>query len=105
MYPPEIFPIEIRAKGNSIAAFTNWSLNLVFAQASPSALFAVGFRYFLAFFIFNMCAVLCYYFFCPETKGRTLEQVDAVVGDELVSHTLEDPEGAAKPMSIQVQEC
>lgn len=54
----------------------------------------MGFRYFYAFFVFNMCAVLCYYFFYPETRGKTLEQMDELFGDQLVDHALDNPEKA-----------
>ncbi|WYZ44519.1 hypothetical protein EsH8_VII_000955 [Colletotrichum jinshuiense] len=103
VYPAEIFPIEIRAKGNSIATFTNWSLNLVFAQISPLAFTAVGFRYFFAFFVFNMCAALCYVFLYPETSGRTLEQMDELFGDQLVPHAIKEPEAAAKVMAAEIE--
>jgi len=91
VYPAEIFPVDIRAKGNSISTFTNWTLNLVFAQISPRALTNIGFKYFYVFFIFGIIAVLCYIFFYPETKGKTLEQMDELFGDQLVPHALEDP--------------
>ncbi|KAI4845581.1 hypothetical protein E4T44_05536 [Aureobasidium sp. EXF-8845] len=32
VYPAEIFPVEIRAVGNATTTFTNWVLNLIFAQ-------------------------------------------------------------------------
>jgi MFS family permease len=98
VYPAEIFPVEVRALGNAITTFTNWVVNLVFAQFSPSALTRLGFRYFYVFFAFNIVAMLCYWFFYPETKGRTLEQMDVLFGDQLVPHALADPEGA---MAIQ----
>ena len=69
-------------------------INLVFAQFSPSALSSIGFRYFYVFFVFNIIALLVYAFFYPETKGRTLEQMDELFGDALVPHALKDPEGA-----------
>ncbi|KAF5003570.1 hypothetical protein FDECE_9884 [Fusarium decemcellulare] len=94
VYPAEIFPVEVRALGNSITTFTNWLVNLVFAQFSPSALTKIGFRYFYVFFVFNFIALLCYWFFYPETKGRTLEQMDVLFGDQLVPHALDDPSGA-----------
>ncbi|CZR65514.1 probable major myo-inositol transporter iolT [Phialocephala subalpina] len=93
VYPAEIFPVEIRARGNSISAVVNWSLNLIIAQVSPLAFQQVGYKYFYAYFVFNMCAALCYFFFFPETKGKTLEQMDMVFGDQLA---LDDPEGTAK---------
>lgn len=95
VYPAEIFPVEVRALGNAITTFTNWVINLIFAQFSPAALTKIGFRYFYVFFVFNLIAGLCYWFFYPETMGRTLEQMDVLFGDQLVPHALEDPEGAA----------
>ncbi|KAH7118667.1 general substrate transporter [Dactylonectria estremocensis] len=98
VYPAEIFPVEVRALGNAITTFTNWVVNLVFAQFSPSALTKIEFRYFYVFFVFNLIAFLCYWLFFPETKGRTLEQMDVLFGDQLVPHALDDPKGA---MAIQ----
>lgn len=99
VYPAEIFPVEIRARGNSLSTLMNWCLGLVIGQISPLALDAVGFRYFYAFFVFNLCAAICYIFFFPETKGKTLEQMDTLFGDQLVPHALEDPHAAAAAMT------
>jgi hypothetical protein len=65
VYPAEIFPVEVRAFGNATTTFTNWVLNLIFAQFSPQALKSIGFRYFYVFFVFNMIAMVCYIFFYP----------------------------------------
>lgn len=119
VYPAEIFPFELRAKSNAVSTFSNWSLNLVFAQVSPIALSSIGFRFFFFFFVFNMIAAACYFFFYPETKGRTLEQMDEIFGvsdvqhyhrsvglkcgisqDQLVPHALDDPMGATKAMEL-----
>ncbi|KAL3295157.1 hexose carrier protein [Colletotrichum asianum] len=99
VYPAEIFPVEVRALGNAITTFTNWTVNLVFAQFSPQALTSIGFRYFYVFFVFNLIAMLCYISFFPETKGRTLEQMDELFGDQLVPHAMQDSEGAAAAVS------
>lgn len=98
VYPAEIFPVEVRALGNAISTFTNWSFNLIFAQISPNALSKLGFRYFYVFFAMNLAAFVCYWFFFPETKGKTLEQMDELFGDQLVPHALDDPEGAMAVM-------
>jgi hypothetical protein len=90
VYPAEIFPVQIRNQGNSITTFTNWVVNLIFAQFSPSALSNIGFRYFYVFFVFNLIAMIVYILFFPETKGKTLEQMDEMFGDQLVPHVLED---------------
>lgn len=99
VYPAEIFPVEVRALGNAITTFTNWTVNFIFAQFSPQALSALGFRYFYVFFVFNLIAMICYIFFYPETKGRTLEQMDELFGDQLVPHAMQDSVGAAAAIS------
>ena len=99
VYPAEIFPAEIRARGNSLSTFTNWSLNLVFAQCAPIALEQLGFPFFYFFFVWNLIAAVCYFFFFPETKGRTLEQMDQLFGDQVVPHALQDSAGAELAMA------
>jgi hypothetical protein len=84
VYPAEIFPVEVRALGNAITTFTNWTVNLIFAQFTPAALTAIEFKYFYVFFVFNIIALLSYIFFYPETKGRTLEQMNELFGDLVV---------------------
>ncbi|KAF7883717.1 uncharacterized protein EAF02_005637 [Botrytis sinoallii] len=79
VYPAEIFPVEIRARGNSISTLTNWCLGLLLGQTGPLALDNIGFKFFYVFFV---------------TKGKTLEQMDELFGDQLVPHALEDPTGA-----------
>ncbi|KAB8258837.1 general substrate transporter [Aspergillus pseudonomiae] len=103
VYPAEIFPVEVRALGNALTTFTNWTVNLIFAQFTPRALSSVGFKYFYLFFALNLIAMTCYYFFYPETKGRTLEQIDELFGDQLVPHALEYPVGAQAAMEKEAQ--
>jgi putative flippase GtrA len=95
----QIFPAEIRARGNSLSTFTNWSLNLVFAQCAPIALADLGFKFFYFFFAWNLIAAVCYIFFFPETKGKTLEQMDQLFGDQIVPHALQDKNAAQIVMS------
>lgn len=98
VYPADIFPVEVRALGNAITTFVNWTVNLVFAQFTPIALTAIEFKYFYVFFVLNIIACVCYIFFYPETKGRTLEQMDELFGDQLVPHAMQDPIGADAAM-------
>ena len=37
--------------------------------------------------------------FCARTKGKTLEQMDTIFGDQLVPHALQDPIAAEAAMS------
>jgi len=86
VYPAEIFPVEVRAFGNATTTFTNWTLNLIFAQFTPQALDSIGFRYFYVFFAFNMVAMLCYIFFYP---GKLQARLD--VSELLLTTLLQKP--------------
>lgn len=79
VYPAEIFPVEVRALGNAITTFVNWTVNLVFAQFTPNALTTIEFKYFYVFFVFNIIACVCYIFFYPETKGKTLGKLHSLL--------------------------
>jgi hypothetical protein len=121
VYPAEIFPVEIRARGNSISTLVNWCLGLLIGQTAPLALQKIGFKFFYVFFVFNLLAAASYWIFFPEytapfltdlcqrsnncdrTKGKTLEQMDELFGDQLVPHALEDPAGA-EAARAQMQE-
>lgn len=82
IYPAEVFPNAIRARGTSISTFTNWSLNLVFAQCAPIGLSHLGYRFFYCFTAFNWVAAALVWAFYPETVGRSLEEVAGVFGDD-----------------------
>lgn len=74
----EIFPNKVRAKGQSLGTFTHWSiaalLALLFPVVANSS--AIGGGNSFAFFTLMM---LLQFFFAwkviPETKGKTLEQI------------------------------
>lgn len=57
---------------------------------------SIGFNYFYLFFAFNIISGICYIAFYPETKSRTLEQMDALFGDEKAVPSLEYSEKAAE---------
>lgn len=78
IYPSEILPTAIRARGTSISVCVNWSLNLVFAQCSPIALSKLGYRYFYIFMAFNFAGAVIVWAFFPETLGKTLEEAGEV---------------------------
>lgn len=91
VFSSEVFPTAIRAKGTSLSTFTNWAVNLIFAQCSPIALSHMGYRYFYLFTAFNWVAAAVVYFFYPETQGHTLESVNELFGDLEVQQEAQSP--------------
>lgn len=92
IFSSEVFPTALRAKGTSLSTFTNWAVNLIFAQCSPIALTNMGYRYFYLFTAFNWAAAVVVYFCYPETQGHTLESVNELFGDMQPRHGVESPQ-------------
>lgn len=74
----EIFPLRVRGRGLSIAVLINFGANalVTFAFSPLKDLLGAG----ILFFIFGgiaLLSVLFIYFVVPETKGLTLEEIEA----------------------------
>ena len=76
VYLSEVFPTRVRNKGQSLGATTHWVMNAIIAALFPIAAVklsrAVPFYFFAAMMVVQFVVVLAMY---PETKGRTLEQL------------------------------
>ncbi|KAL0954486.1 hypothetical protein HGRIS_003454 [Hohenbuehelia grisea] len=77
----EIWPLSVRGKGMSIAASSNWMNNFIVGEVTPTMLDKLGFGTFVFFGAFSFLGGLFVWFFVPETKGLTLEEMDEVFGD------------------------
>ncbi|GHB26792.1 sugar porter family MFS transporter [Mongoliitalea lutea] len=72
----EIFPNELRAYGQSLGSFTHWILAAVIANLFPYFASNFGAGYIFAFFAAMMVLQLLWVAFrMPETKGRSLEEI------------------------------
>lgn len=78
VYLSEVFPTRVRNKGQSLGATTHWVMNALIAylfKASADKLpQSVPFYFFAAMMVVQFIVVLTMY---PETKGKTLEQLQA----------------------------
>ncbi|KAK4626224.1 MFS glucose transporter mfs1 [Fulvia fulva] len=79
----EIFPLSIRSKGASIGASSNWLNNFAIAFFVPPMFEAWEWGTYIFFAVFLTAGIVWVWFFLPETKGATLEDMDRVFG----SHT------------------
>lgn len=76
MYASEIAPNRIRSKVTAMSTFSNWIMNFLIAEVTPIAFSTIGWRYYLVYVCTNALGFTSFYFFAPETKGRTLEEID-----------------------------
>ncbi len=74
----EIYPLKIRGRAMSVATVANWAFNMVVALTFLTIAEKLGRA--SAFWLYGLIAiaglVFCY-LFVPETKGRTLEEIEA----------------------------
>jgi MFS transporter, SP family, arabinose:H+ symporter len=80
VYLSEVFPTNIRSKGQSLGSSTHWIANGLIANAFPYiAVYSRALPF--AFFAVMMAVqFITVYFFFPETKGQTLEGMQAHLG-------------------------
>ncbi|OQV04953.1 hypothetical protein CLAIMM_09763 [Cladophialophora immunda] len=81
-YSSEFFPTHLRAKGMTLQATTAAWTSILWAQASPTAIENIGWRYFLIFIALTTCCALFIYFYYPDTRGKSLEEIAALFGDD-----------------------
>ncbi|CAO3612096.1 unnamed protein product [Mucor hiemalis] len=86
VYPAEIYPLSIRAKGTSITTAANWLMNFIISLFVPIMLTTITWGTYI--FFGCCCAVMaaCVFLFYPETKGRSLEEMDVVFSGSVLAY-------------------
>ena len=78
----EVFPLGLRAKGVAIGASSNWLNNFAVAMSTPDMISAMDYGAYIFFGILSVLGAVYVFFLVPETKGRSLEEMDEVFKDE-----------------------
>ncbi|CAG7915534.1 unnamed protein product [Penicillium olsonii] len=81
----EIFPNSQRSRGVSIVASTNWMFNFVIGLTTKDMLDSMKYGTYIFFAIFSAMGGLFVWKFAPETKDKTLEELDVFFGGEINS--------------------
>lgn len=80
--PSEIFPSFLRAKGVAWSTCSNWLNNFIIGLITPPLIQNTrGFGAYTFFAVFCALSGIWTWFCVPETKGRSLEDMDRVFGD------------------------
>lgn len=81
-YLTEIFPSHLRAKGVSLGVATFSLTNIIWLQAAPTAFASIGWKFYLCLIIPSFFLALIVWFTFPDTRGKPLEEIAAMFGDE-----------------------
>ncbi|MGA7235392.1 MAG: sugar porter family MFS transporter [Bryobacteraceae bacterium] len=74
----EIYPLRIRGRAMSVGTAANWSANLIVALSFLTLTQVLGKP--ATFWLYGVVSILAWlfaFFLVPETKGKTLEQIEA----------------------------
>ncbi|KAI0914226.1 general substrate transporter [Ustulina deusta] len=78
LYPAEIVPLKIRAPANALSTSANWIFNFLVVIITPIAFNNIGYQTYIIFAVINAFMVPSVYFFYPETRYRSLEEMDSI---------------------------
>ncbi|KAL1958645.1 hypothetical protein VTO42DRAFT_3988 [Malbranchea cinnamomea] len=103
LYGAEVLPIALRSKIMGLAAASHFIVNVGITEAGPSAFANIGENYYYVFVGCSLFFLTVAYFYFPETKQKTLEEIAAAFGDKVV--LVADSEiAASKAPSIRQSE-
>lgn len=83
VYVSEIFPNHLRPQGVALGLSAFYLASEVTLVGAPVALNKIGWKFYLVLIIPSAFYWLIIFFFFPETKGRTLEEIGDLFGDDL----------------------
>ncbi|EOO01375.1 putative sugar transporter stl1 protein [Phaeoacremonium minimum UCRPA7] len=88
LYGPEIAPLKLRHAGAAAGAFGEWLFSFITVFAGGIALQNVGWKIWIWMALSCFLAIFFVYFACPETSGKTLEEIDIIFAKDEVKHSL-----------------
>ncbi|KAH8091808.1 general substrate transporter [Cristinia sonorae] len=80
VYVSDIFNTRTRHYGLATASASQWLFNFVLSKVTPTLVTDLGYKIFLMFAAINIGAMATFSLLIPETKGRSLEEMDIIFG-------------------------
>jgi len=108
LYPAEVTNLRIRIQANALSTCSNWLSNFLIVMITPPAFANLKWRTYLMFAVFNAAIIPCVFFFFPETKGRSLEELDLMFASayqnkhNYVKHSLNMPSYRKKELEQEL---
>ncbi|KAJ9495444.1 hypothetical protein LTR99_010212 [Exophiala xenobiotica] len=101
IYPTEIFPTWLRAKGNAFGV-AGWAIGFGGGSLLVPVMFdGIGEKTFYVFGAAMLCYIPIIYCFFPETAGRTLEEIDFLFASKSIFTWNEEKEFAKRKAQFE----
>ncbi|KUL83984.1 hypothetical protein ZTR_07070 [Talaromyces verruculosus] len=87
LLPAEYAPLAIRTRAASLATASNWIFTFLVVEITPVSINSIGYKTYVYFCIFNFFFLPLIYFFYPETRNLSLEDIDTLfTGEKILLH-------------------
>ncbi|KAJ8114863.1 hypothetical protein OPT61_g3349 [Boeremia exigua] len=87
LLPAEYAPLAIRTRAAALATASNWIFTFLVVEITPVSINSIGWRTYVYFSVFNAFFLPLIYFFYPETRGLSLENIDRLfTGGKVTMH-------------------
>ncbi|KAF4494592.1 sugar transporter [Fusarium agapanthi] len=87
LLPAEYAPLAIRTRAAALATASNWIFTFLVVEITPVSISSIGWKTYIYPCIFNAFFVPLIYFFYPETRLLSLEQIDKLfTGPKVLLH-------------------
>ncbi|KAI1311482.1 general substrate transporter [Xylaria venustula] len=87
LLPAEYAPLAIRTKSAALATASNWIFTFLVVEITPVSIANIRWHTYIYFAVFNAFFLPLIYFFYPETRNLSLEQIDKLFeGDKVKLH-------------------
>ncbi|KAM3423967.1 hypothetical protein BST61_g1360 [Cercospora zeina] len=80
VYCSEIFPLDIRMLCVAITTADQWLWSFIISRTTPYMITSLGYGTYFFFAALMVCMGFWAYLFVPETKGKTLEDMEPIFG-------------------------
>ncbi|KAK0927257.1 hypothetical protein LTR91_012963 [Friedmanniomyces endolithicus] len=87
LYGAEVLPIALRSKVMGLAAASHFIVNVGITEAGPSAFATIKQNYYYVFVGCTFFFLVIAWFYFPETRHKSLEEIAAAFGDKVVTLT------------------
>jgi predicted MFS family arabinose efflux permease len=103
IYSSEIYPTQIRARGVALATCTYFVACIAYVTPGATAIASIGWRYFLVFVCLTAVTIVIIYFYYPETKGKSLEELAELFGDPVLVHLTNATEAEKAEIDAEIK--
>jgi len=99
IYVAEIFPNRTRHYGLAFSSATQWLFNFVISKISLTMETNLQGKIFITFATISIGGMAVFSWFLPETKNRSLEEMDVIFGSVTAEHRTADIHKAEREMA------